>query len=77
MRGIIDDLLGDGVSDALFGDMNVYALADGLPVWMNLLFAIAEEVERAYTSEQKKSDPRMRAYNDKYSALAKKYKVRK
>jgi len=74
MRGIIDGLLGEGVADALFPDMNCYALADGLPVWINLMFAIAEEIEGAYSSEQKKSDPRMRNYNDKYGAMMAKYK---
>lgn len=75
MRGKIDDLLGEGVSDALFDHMNCYALADGLPVWMNLLFAIAEEIEKAYAVERKKADPRMRAYTKKYANIAKKYQT--
>lgn len=33
MRGILDTVFGVPVSDALFGDMNVYAIANGLPVW--------------------------------------------
>lgn len=74
MRGLIDGLLGAGVSDALFADMNCYALADGLPVWVNLMFAIAEEIEAAYGAEQKRSDPRVRGYNKKYEAMRKKYK---
>jgi hypothetical protein len=74
MRGIIDGLLGDGVADALFPDMNCYALADGLPVWINLMFAIAEEIEAAYTAEQKKSDPRLRKYDKKYAGMMAKYK---
>lgn len=74
MRGIIDGLLGEGVADALFPDMNCYALADGLPVWINLMFALAEEVEGAYTSQQKRADPRLRSYNKKYDAMLKKYR---
>lgn len=74
MRGIIDGLLGEGVADALFPDMNCYALADGLPVWINLMFAIAEEIEAAYTAEQKKSDPRLRKYDKKYAGMMAKYK---
>ena len=74
MRGIIDGLLGEGVADALFPDMNCYALADGLPVWINLMFAVAEEVEQAYTSEQKRTDPRMAKYSKKYAGMVKKYK---
>lgn len=76
MRGLIDGLLGEGVSDALFSGMNCYALADGLPVWVNLMFAISEEIEAAYGAEQKKSDPRVRGYNKKYEAMRRKYKGR-
>ncbi len=74
MRGLIDGLLGEGVSDALFADMNCYALADGLPVWVNLMFAISEEIEAAFGAEQKKADPRVRGYNKKYEAMRRKYK---
>jgi hypothetical protein len=74
MRGIIDGLLGDGVADALFPDMNCYALADGLPVWINLMFAIADEIQAAYTSQQKRTDPRVSGYSKKYEAMVKKYK---
>lgn len=77
MRGIIDGLLGEGTADALFPNMNCYALADGLPVWINLMFAIAEEIEAAYTEEQKKGDPRVEGYNKKYQAMLAKYKTKK
>jgi len=74
MREAIDGLLGEGTSDALFHDMNCYALADGLPVWINLMFAIADEVQSAYTEEQKKSSPRVEGYNRKYRRMMEKYK---
>lgn len=74
MRGLIDGLLGEGTADALFPNMNCYALADGLPVWINLMFAIAEEVEASYSAEQKKGDPRIKGYNKKYAAMMAKYK---
>lgn len=74
MRGIIDGLLGEGVADALFPDMNCYALADGLPVWINLMFAIADEIQAAYTAEQKRTDPRVAGYNKKYEDMMQKYK---
>ncbi|MCI8469363.1 MAG: hypothetical protein HFJ75_07775 [Eggerthellaceae bacterium] len=74
MRAMIDGLLGDGVAAALFPGMNCYALADGLPVWVNLMFALAEEVEKAYEDEQGRSDPRIRGYNKKYEAMRAKYK---
>lgn len=74
MRGIIDALLGKGVADALFPDMNCYALADGLPVWINLMFALADEINSAYASEQGKADPRLQGYGDKYKAMMAKYR---
>ena len=74
MRAIIDGLLGEGVADALFPDMNCYALADGLPVWVNLMFAIADEIHDAYTTQEKKGDPRVKAYNQKYTKMMSKYK---
>ncbi len=74
MRSIIDDLLGDGIADALFPNMNCYALANGLPVWMNLMFAIAETIEAGFTAEQKKSDPRLKKFSQKYDGMVSKYK---
>lgn len=74
MRGVIDGLLGEGVSDALFPDMNCYALADGLPVWVNLMLAVAEEIDAAFAEQRKKGDPRAKAYNEKYADMMAKYK---
>lgn len=74
MRGIIDGLLGEGVADALFPGMNCYALADGLPVWINLMFAVADEIQSAYTAEQKRTDPRIAGYSKKYQGMMQKYK---
>ena len=74
MRGIIDGLLGEGVSAKLFGNMNCYALGEGIPIWMNLMFAITETIQKAFTSEQKKSDPRLKKLSGKYNKMAAKYK---
>ena len=74
MRGIIDDLLGESVSDALFGGMNAYALADGLPVWSNLLMAIFYEVADAYEREFGKTSEQIKAHEKKYGALLAKYR---
>lgn len=74
MRGLIDGVLGEGVADALFPDMNCYALADGMPVWVNLMFAIADEIDEAFGKQQKKADPRIRKYNAKYEAMRRKYR---
>lgn len=74
MRARIDALLGDGVSEALFEDMNCYALADGMPVWANLVLAILDEVAEAYEDEFGKTDARVKSHTDKYDALMRKYR---
>lgn len=73
MREKLDDMFGEGVSDALFGATNCYMLASGLPVWMNFMFAVADEIQAAFADEGEKADPRMRAYGEKYDKLMKKY----
>lgn len=74
MRKRIDALLGEGVSDALFDDMNCYALADGLPVWANLLIAIMDEVSQEYEAEFGKTDARVKSHAAKYDSLMRKYR---
>ena len=74
MREIIDSLLGKGIADKLFPDMNCYAIAGGLPVWMNLVIALLDEVSEAYEREFGESDKRLKAINSKYDAMMKKYR---
>ncbi len=66
MRDIIDEALGAGTCAALFGDMNVYALADGLPVWANLMLAVMDEVDTTFARERKAQSPRLAKYTKKY-----------
>lgn len=66
MRGMIDDVLGAGVCDAVFGELNVYAMADGLPIWVNLLLALMDELDTAVAREQKATNPRIAKYTKKY-----------
>lgn len=66
MRQMIDAALGAPVCDALFGGMNVYALASGLPVWANLLLTIMDEIDTVFAREQKMTDGRIRKYSEKY-----------
>lgn len=65
MREIIDGVFGP-VSDALFGEMNVYAMANGLPVWCNFLLAVMDEVDGTFAREQKATNPRIAKYTAKY-----------
>lgn len=66
MRTAIDKLLGEGVCAKVFGRMNVYAYADGLPVWANFMFALLDECDTAFVHEQKATNPRLKKYLDKY-----------
>ena len=66
MRGIIDGVFEAPVSDAVFGGMNVYAVAGGLPVWCNLMLAIMDEIDTTFSREQKATNPRMQKYLSKY-----------
>lgn len=65
MREIIDSVFGP-VSGAIFGGMNVYALANGLPVWCNFLLAVMDEVDTTFAREQKATNPRIAKYTAKY-----------
>lgn len=66
MRGMLDGVFGAPVSDALFGEMNVYAVAGGLPVWCNLMLAVMDEIDTVFTREQKATNPRIAKYTAKY-----------
>lgn len=46
--------------------MNVYALADGLPVWMNLMLAVLDVVDAKLAQENERANPRLEKYLAKY-----------
>ena len=66
MREMVDGALGAGVCDAVFGGMCLYALADGLPVWANLMLALLDEVDSVFAREQKQTNVRLQKYSAKY-----------
>ena len=66
MRAMVDGVFGAPVCDALFGSMSVYALADGLPVWCNLMLAIMDELDSGFSREQKATNARVQKYTSKY-----------
>lgn len=66
MRADIDAALGAEVCDAVFGNMSVLALADGLPVFCNLIFAVLDEVDAGWARESAKTSARMEKYIAKY-----------
>lgn len=66
MRGMIDDVFGTEVCSPLFGNISVYASADGLPLWANLMLAVIDEMDDAFAREKKASNPRIKKYTDKF-----------
>ena len=66
MRDIIDALFGEDVCTPLFGEMNLFSSAGGLPVWANLMLAIADEVEASMQGELEKRNDKIRKYTEKY-----------
>ena len=66
MRTLLDDFFGEPVCEALFGSMNLFASAGGLPVWANLLLALSEEVETAMQGELTARETRIAKYTAKY-----------
>ena len=73
VKAAIDGLFNAPVSDALFSDVSPCASADGLPVWMNLLLAVMDQVESRVGDTQQKADPRIAKYMEKYRKYDKKY----
>lgn len=66
IRAMLDETLGEGVSDAVFGATSVMALSGGLPLWANLLLAIMDEMDESVSREIKLSDERLAKYTKKY-----------
>lgn len=66
MRRLVDGIFGQPVCEALFGDMNLYAMADGLPVWCNLVFSVMDVVDTGVSQEQQRTNPRLKKYMNKY-----------
>ena len=66
MRALLDEFFGTPVCDGLFGSMNLFASANGLPVWANLLLAVTEEVEGAMQGELTAREKRIAKYTAKY-----------
>ena len=69
MRVSIDTAFGKpGTADAVFGDLSLYAYADGLPLWANFLLAVIDEMPATAEKQAQLTDPRLRKYVGKYSS---------
>ena len=72
MRELVDGIFDTPVCDKLFGNVSIYSLANGLPLWANLLFAIMDEIDMAIGKEEKATNPRIEKYTAKYAKYKRK-----
>lgn len=72
MRAEIDAVFEDAVCQKVFGTTNVFSPAGGLPICMNFLLAVIDEIDAASEAETKPS-ARVNAYIQKYDKKYGKY----
>lgn len=62
----IDGVFEQPVCEALFGNVSVYAIADGAPLWMNLMVAIMDELDEGIKREKAFHSEKLAKYTAKY-----------
>ena len=72
MRAAVDSLFGEGFCRDVF-KTRLFALADGMTVVENFLFALMDEMDASVTENLAKRDSRIRKYTEKYSKYTKKF----
>jgi len=66
-REEINAVFGFNICEPLFGTMNLFTVANGLPVWANFMLALIDQFEGEFAEEKKKTNPRIQKYTAKYS----------
>lgn len=66
-RDEINAVFGFDICDPLFGEMSLFTIADGFPVWANFLLAIIDQFEGEFSEQKKKTNPRIQKYTAKYN----------
>lgn len=66
LREMVNGVFGMDICSAVFGNMSVCAMADGLPLWANLLLGFMDVVDDSFINEQKKTSARITKYSSKY-----------
>nr|DAF97109.1 MAG TPA: tail assembly chaperone [Siphoviridae sp. cthae16] len=65
-RATLDELLGEDTCKQLFGSVSVYAYAGGLPLWLNLILAIIDELDEGVKRQHALQDEQIAKYINKY-----------
>ena len=67
IRTEINAAFGYDVCAKVFPNMSAIAVASGLPVWVNFLMAIVDEIDSHMDDSQVKARERVQKYTDKYA----------
>lgn len=72
----LDELLGEGVADSIFGGVRSYSLNEdtGEPLWVTLLFVCLDQVVEAWESGSAKTEGSVSERMRKYDALMARYR---
>ena len=66
IREVLNALFEKEVCEPLFGNMNLFAYSGGMPVWVNLMLALSDEMNTAMLAEADARDKRIEKYVKKY-----------
>lgn len=66
-REEINAVFGLDVCSPIFGNMSLFTVADGFPIWANFMLAIIDQFEGEFAEQKKKTNPRIQKYTAKYS----------
>ena len=66
IREVLNALFEKDVCEPLFGNMNLFAYSGGMPVWVNLMLAVSDEMNSAMLAEADARDKRIEKYTEKY-----------
>jgi hypothetical protein len=66
MRDAVDSVFGEGFSSEVFQELRLFALADGLTVIENFIFAIVDKMDDSVRENMAKRNDRMAKYTAKY-----------
>ena len=62
IREVLNALFEKDVCEPLFGNMNLFAYSGGMPVWVNLMLALSDEMNTAMLAEADARDKRIEKY---------------
>ena len=66
-RTELDTLFGEGLCDLMYGDVSLYAMQGGAPLWANFIFSVFDTMDAAALEESKLTNPKIDKYLKKYA----------